>query len=48
MAAIITTPFRVLNAENFKEDIADSNTHVYLGIGKSGAKVAVSHKKKDD
>ena len=35
MAAIITTPFRVLNAENFKEDIADSNTHVYLGIGKS-------------
>ena len=35
MAAIITTPFRVLNAENFKEDIAASGTHVYLGIGKS-------------
>ena len=37
MAAIITTPFRVLNAENFKEDIAASGTHVYLGIGKSDA-----------
>ena len=37
MAAIITTPFRVLNAENFKEDVADSNTSVYLGIGKSDA-----------
>ena len=35
MAAIITTPFRVLNAENFKEDVADSNTSIYLGIGKS-------------
>lgn len=33
MAAIITTPFRVLNAENFKEDVAGSN--VYIGIGKS-------------
>jgi hypothetical protein len=33
MAAIITTPFRVLNAENFKEDVASSS--VYLGIGKS-------------
>ena len=37
MAAIITTPFRVLNAENFKEDVSDSNTSVYLGIGKSDA-----------
>jgi membrane-bound inhibitor of C-type lysozyme len=37
MAAIITTPFRVLNAENFKEDVADANTSVYLGIGKSDA-----------
>ncbi len=37
MAAIITTPFRVLNAENFKEDVADSNTSIYLGIGKSDA-----------
>ena len=35
MAAIITTPFRVLNAENFKEDIVASGTSVYLGIGKS-------------
>ena len=35
MAAIITTPFRVLNAENFKEDIASAGTSVYLGIGKS-------------
>ena len=33
MAAIITTPFRVLNAENFKEDVGTSS--VYLGIGKS-------------
>ena len=37
MAAIITTPFRVLNAENFKEDVADSGTSVYIGIGKSDA-----------
>ena len=29
MAAIITTPFRVLNAENFKEDVGSSS--VYLG-----------------
>ena len=35
MAAIITTPFRVLNAENFKEDVGSSS--VYLGIGKSDA-----------
>ena len=33
MAAIVTTPFRVVNAENFKEDIAGSS--VYVGIGKS-------------
>ena len=33
MAAIITTPFRVLNAENFKSDVGTSS--VYLGIGKS-------------
>jgi hypothetical protein len=33
MAAIITTPFRVLNAENFKEDVTGSS--VYLAIGKS-------------
>ena len=35
MAAIITTPFRVLNAENFKEDVADTNNGIYLSIGKS-------------
>jgi len=37
MAAIITTPFRVLNAENFKEDVADSSNSVYVAIGKSDA-----------
>jgi len=37
MTAIITTPFRVLNAENFKEDVQDANNHVYVGIGKSDA-----------
>ena len=37
MAAIITTPFRVLNAENFKEDVADSNNSIYVAIGKSDA-----------
>jgi len=35
MAAIITTPFRVVNAENFKEDVTSNN--VYIGIGKSDA-----------
>ena len=35
MTAIVTSNFRVLNAENFKEDVADSNTSVYVGIGKS-------------
>jgi hypothetical protein len=33
MTAIVTTPFRVLNAENFKEDVAAGG--MYLGIGKS-------------
>ena len=33
MTAIVTTPFRVLNAENFKEDVATGG--MYLGIGKS-------------
>ena len=33
MTAIVSTPFRVVNAENFKEDIAGSS--VYVGIGKS-------------
>lgn len=35
MTAIVTTPFRVVNAENFKEDVATSN--VYVGIGKADA-----------
>jgi len=35
MTAIVTSNFRVINAENFKEDVADANTSVYVGIGKS-------------
>lgn len=35
MTAIVTSKFRTLNAENFKADIADANTSVYVGIGKS-------------
>jgi hypothetical protein len=35
MAAIITTKFRVLNAENFARDIADDANSVYIGIGKT-------------
>ncbi len=35
MAAIITTPFRIRNAENFKADVTSNN--VYIGIGKSDA-----------
>ena len=34
MTAIVTSNFRVVNAENFKEDVADANTSVYVGIGK--------------
>lgn len=34
MTAIVTSQFRVLNAENFKEDVSDSGTSVYVGIGK--------------
>jgi hypothetical protein len=37
MAAIITNGFRVLNAENFKEDISSPETSVYVFIGKSDA-----------
>ena len=37
MTAIVTTQFRVLNAENFKEDVADANSSVYVGIGKADA-----------
>ena len=33
MTAIVTTPFRVVNAQNFKEDVATSS--VYVGIGKA-------------
>ncbi len=35
MTAIVTSNVRVINAENFKEDVADANTSVYVGIGKS-------------
>jgi hypothetical protein len=35
MPAIITSRFRIENANNFKEVVADSNNSVYLGIGKS-------------
>jgi hypothetical protein len=35
MTAIVTSNFRVINAENFKEDVADAATSVYVGIGKS-------------
>ena len=35
MAAIVTSNFRFLNAENFKSDIANNN--VYIGIGKTDA-----------
>ena len=35
MTAIVTSNFRVVNAENFKQDVADAATSVYVGIGKS-------------
>ena len=35
MTAIVTSQFRVTNAENFKEDIQAAGTEVYVGIGKS-------------
>lgn len=35
MTAIITSNFRVINAENFKEDVADTANSIYVGIGKS-------------
>lgn len=37
MTAIVTSKFRTLNAENFKEDIASAGTSVYVAIGKSDA-----------
>ena len=35
MTAIVTSKFRTLNAENFKDDIASAATSVYVAIGKS-------------
>ena len=35
MTAIVTTPFRVVNAQNFKEDVGANS--VYVGIGKADA-----------
>ena len=35
MTAIVTTPFRVVNAENFKSDVGSQN--YYIGIGKGDA-----------
>lgn len=37
MTAIVTSKFRTLNAENFKEDIASAGTSVFVAIGKSDA-----------
>lgn len=37
MTAIVTSKFRTLNAENFKEDIAASGTSVFVAIGKTDA-----------
>ena len=37
MTAIVTSKFRTLNAENFKEDIASAATSVYVAIGKTDA-----------
>lgn len=37
MTAIVTSAFRTVNAENFKQDVADANTSVYVGIGKADA-----------
>ena len=34
MTAIVTSNFRVVNAENFKEDVASAGTSIYVGIGK--------------
>jgi len=37
MTAIVTSQFRVLNAENFKEDIQDVANSLYVAIGKADA-----------
>lgn len=37
MTAIVTSKFRVVNAENFKRDVIDADNSVYVFIGKSDA-----------
>ena len=37
MAAIVSNKFRITNASNFKEDLADANTSMYVYIAKSDA-----------
>ena len=37
MTAIVTTPFRVVNAQNFKDDVSSASSSVYVAIGKSDA-----------
>jgi hypothetical protein len=37
MTAIVTSQFRVVNAENFKRDVVDPDNSVYVFIGKSDA-----------
>lgn len=37
MSAIITSKFRLLNANAFKADVADTSNSIYIGIGKSDA-----------
>ncbi len=37
MTAIVTSNFRSVNAENFKQDVEDDDTSVYVGIGKADA-----------
>jgi hypothetical protein len=37
MTAIVTSNFRSVNAENFKEDVENEATSVYVGIGKADA-----------
>ena len=37
MTAIVTSNFRVVNAQNFKQDVSDPDNSVYVCIGKSDA-----------
>jgi len=37
MAAIVSSNFRSLNAQNFKEDVTSPGSNVYLGLGKPSA-----------